>query len=168
MRNLIVVCYDSQFKAEEMRLNFLKMQKDYLVSVEDAVVATKNAKGKVRLNQLGHPALAGLYSGSFWGLLVGLLFLNPLLGLVVGAGTGAAAGALTDLGINDQFMKELAANLKPDASALFLLLDTAVTDRVLEEVKGSGGTVIRTSLSHEDQRKLQAALDESIKTATLA
>ena len=91
-------------------------------------------------------------------MLIGLMFLNPLLGLAVGASAGAVSGALVDLGINDQFMKDLAATLTPNSSALFVLVRKSTPDKVLEEVKGTGGTVLKTSLSHEDETRLQAAL----------
>ena len=91
-------------------------------------------------------------------MLIGLMFLNPLLGLAVGASAGAVSGALVDLGINDQFMKDLAATLTPNSSALFVLVRKSTPDKVLEEVKGTGGTILKTSLSHEDETKLQAAL----------
>ena len=91
-------------------------------------------------------------------MLIGLMFLNPLLGIAVGASAGAVSGALVDLGINDQFMKDLAATLTPNSSALFVLVRKSTPDKVLEEVKGTGGTILKTSLSHEDETKLQAAL----------
>ncbi len=159
MRNLLVVMYESELRATEVRLHFLQMQKEYLIDVEDAVVATRKDNGKVKLNQMYSLTAGGALSGGFWGTLVGLIFLNPLLGLVVGAGSGAVAGALTDVGINDNFMKTLAEKLQPGTSALFLLVRSELTDRVLGELKGTGGTVMQTSLSHEDEARLQAALN---------
>jgi uncharacterized membrane protein len=146
------------FKAEEVRLSLIKMQRDYLIDLEDAVVAVKDPSGKIKLHQATNLTATGAARGGFWGTLVGLIFLNPLLGLAVGAGTGAIAGALSDIGINDQFMKDLAATMKPGSSALFVLVRKATPDRVLEELRGTGGTVLKTSLSHEDEAKLQDAL----------
>ena len=159
MSDLIVVGYDDMFEAEEVRLKLLKMQKEYLVDLEDAVVAVKKGDGKVKLNQLYHLAASGAVGGGFWGMLIGLIFLNPILGAVVGAGAGATAGALSDVGINDDFMKKLAEQLKPDTSVLFVLIRKMTADKVLDELKGSGGKVLQTSLSHDDETKLQAALD---------
>ncbi len=161
MRTLIVVAYANEMQAEEVRLDFLKMQKEYLVDLEDAVVAVVKPNGKVKLRQMYNLALGGAVSGSFWGVLIGLIFLNPLLGLVVGAGTGAVAGALSDVGIGDRFMKELAGQLKPGSSILFVLARSELTDKVLDEIKGTGGTVMQTSLSHEDEARLQEALQAS-------
>jgi len=158
MSTLVVIGYDDQFKADEVRLALLKMQKDYLIDLEDAVVAVKDHKGKVRLHQAVNITAAGAVSGGFWGTLIGLLFLNPLLGMAVGATAGAVSGALTDVGINDKFMKDLAGTMKPGSSTLFVLVRTATPDKVLDEMKGRGGTVLKTSLSHDDEVKLQAAL----------
>jgi len=159
MSTLVVVSYKDGSKAEAMRHKLLEMQQDYLVDLEDAVVAVKDAKGKVRLHQAVNLTTAGAVRGGFWGSLIGLIFLNPLLGMALGAGMGAVSGALSDLGINDQFMKDLAANMQPGSSILFVLVRKATPDKVLEELKGTGGTILRTSLSHEDEAKLQAALN---------
>ena len=138
MSTLVVIGYDDQFKAEEVRLSLMKMQKDYLIDLEDAVVAVKDQKGKVRLHQAVNVTAAGAVSGGFWGALVGMLFLNPLLGMAMGATAGAVSGALTDVGIDDKFMKELAENMKPGSSTLFVLVRKSTPDKVLDEVKGTG------------------------------
>lgn len=159
MSELIVIGYDNPFEAEEVRIRLVKMQRDYLIDLEDAVVAVKQADGKVKLHQAYQLTALGAVSGGFWGALVGLLFLNPLLGAAVGAGAGAISGALTDVGINDDFMKQLAETLKPGTSALFVLFRKVTPDKALEELRGAGGKIIQTSLSHGDEAKLQAALD---------
>ena len=153
--------YKDVHKAEEVRLQLGKLQRDYLLDLEDAVVVVKNDKGKVKVNQAFNLTAAGALSGGFWGSLIGLMFLNPLLGLAVGASAGAVSGALTDVGIDDKFMKELGATMTPGSSSLFVLLrnPSAAPDKVLEELKGTGGTILKTSLSHEDEAKIQAALN---------
>jgi uncharacterized membrane protein len=161
MSELIVIGYANQFQAEEVRLKLLKMQRDYLIDLEDAVVAVKEPDGKVKLNQVYKLTQAGAITGGFWGALVGMLFLNPLFGAAVGAGAGAISGALSDVGVNDDFMKNLAETFQPGTSALFILVRKATPDKVLEELKGSGGKIIQTSLSHEDEAKLQSALDQA-------
>ena len=160
MRNLIVVAYPDELKAEQVRLDFLRMQKEFLVDLEDAVVAVRKPDGKVKLRQMYNLAVGGALGGGFWGLLIGLIFMVPLLGLAVGAGSGAVAGALSDAGIDDNFMKNLAKTLKPGSSALFVLVRSEVTDRMLQELQGTGGTIIKTSLSHEDEERLQKAFDQ--------
>ena len=161
MSILVVVGYKEPYKAEEVRLRLWKLQRDYLLDLEDAVVVVKNAEGKVTLHQPVNLTATGAVSGGFWGTLIGILFLNPLLGLAVGASAGAISGALSDIGINDNFMKELGATMTPNSSSLFVLLrkSSPAPDKVLEELKGTGGTILKTSLSHEDEAKLQAALN---------
>lgn len=159
MTNLVVIAFDDMHKAEEMRLKLLKMQKEYLVDLEDAAIAVKDDNGKVKLHQIHNLTASGALSGSFWGALIGLIFLNPLLGLAAGAAAGAVGGALADIGVDDNFMKELATGFKNGSSALFVLVRKATPDKVLEELEGCGGKIIRTSLSHEEEAKLQAALD---------
>jgi uncharacterized membrane protein len=161
MSTLVVIGYDDEFKAQEVRLMLVKMQKDYLIDLDDAVVAVKDEKGKVKLHQAVNLTASGAVSGGFWGSLIGLIFLNPLLGLAVGATAGAVSGALTDVGINDKFMKELADTMKPKSSVLFVLVRQATPDKVADELKGTGGKILKTSLSHEDEAKLQAVLDAS-------
>ena len=163
MSTLVVIGYDDPFKADEVRLTLMKMQKDYLIDMEDAVVAVKDQKGKVRLHQAVNVTAAGAVSGGFWGALIGLMFLNPVLGMAVGATAGAVSGALTDVGIDDKFMKELAATMSPGSSALFVLVRKATPDKVLDEITGTGGKILKTSLSHDDEAKLQAALSAAKK-----
>ena len=161
MSTLVVVGYKDIHKAEEVRLKLWKLQRDYLLDLEDAVVVVKNAEGKVTLHQPVNLTAAGAVSGGFWGALIGLIFLNPLLGLAVGASAGAVSGALADIGIDDNFIKELGATMTPNSSSLFVLVRNATPapDKVLDELKGTGGTILKTSLSHEDEAKLQAALN---------
>jgi uncharacterized membrane protein len=158
MSTLIVVGYDNPFKAEEIRMKLQKMQQAYLIDLEDAVVAVKNEKGKVKLHQPINLTAMGAISGGFWGALIGMLFLLPAVGMVVGAATGAVSGALHDVGINDKFMKDLADTMKPNTSALFVLVRRATPDRVLEELKGTGGKILQSSLSHEEVDRLQNTL----------
>ena len=158
MADLVVIEYDDVHKAEEVRLKLLKMQREYLVDLEDAVVAYKDDNGKVKLNQIQNLTASGAVSGGFLGTLIGILFLNPLLGLAAGATAGAVSGALTDVGINDKFMKDVAAGFQNGSSALFVLVRKVTPDKVLAELEGMGGKVLQTSLSHEKEDKLQAAL----------
>ncbi|MEI6399025.1 MAG: DUF1269 domain-containing protein [Pseudomonadota bacterium] len=158
MSTLVVIGYNDLYQAQEVRLKLIKLQKDYLIDMEDAVVVVKNEDGKVKLHQAINLTATGAISGGFWGSLIGLIFLNPLLGLAAGAAAGAVSGALSDVGINDTFMKDLADTMQPSSSALFVLVRKSTPDKVLEELQGTGGTILKTSLSHEDEDKLQAAL----------
>jgi uncharacterized membrane protein len=150
MSTLVVVGYDDPYKAEEVRLKLRQLESEYLLDIEDAVVAVQDEQGKVKLHQTVNLAADGALSGGFCGSLTGLIFRNAAL--------AAASGALTEIGINDHFMKELTATLIPGSSTLFVLVRHATPDKVLEELKGTGGTILKTSLSHEDESKLQTAL----------
>jgi len=158
MATLVVIGYDTELQAEEVRIALLKMQKEYLIDLADAVVVVREANGKVKLRQMYNLTASGAASGGFWGMLIGMLFLNPLFGFALGAGAGALSGTLTDLGIDDGVMKKLAETLKPGTAALCVLVKQMTPDKVLEEVQKFGGTVIKTNLSHEDESKLRAAL----------
>jgi len=158
MADLVVIEYDDMHKAEEIRLNLQKMQQEYLVDLADAVVAVKDENGKVKLNQIHNLTASGAVSGGFWGTLIGLIFLNPLLGMAAGATAGAISGALTDVGINDNFMKNIASGFNNGSSALFVLVRKVTPDKVLVELEGTGGKILQTSLTHEKEAKLQAAL----------
>jgi uncharacterized membrane protein len=163
MSTLVVVAYDDPYRAEEVHLKLLRMQKDYLIDLQDAVFATKDKAGKIKLHQPVNLTAAGAVQGGFWGALIGLIFLNPLIGMAVGATAGAVSGALADLGIKDNFLKEIGDNLKPNSSVLFVLVRQATPDKVLEELAGTGGKIVKSSLSHENEAKLQAALDAAKK-----
>lgn len=161
MSTLVIINYDDPYKGEEVRLKLRKLQGQYLLDLEDAVVAVKDEKGKVKLHQAVTLTQAGAASGGFWGTLIGLIFLSPLLGMAKIAAGSAVSGALTDVGINDQFMKELAVAMSPSSSTLFVLVTQTELDKVLEELKGTGGRVLKTSLSHEDAARLQAVLSDA-------
>jgi uncharacterized membrane protein len=161
MSDLVVIAFPTEAKAEEVRQKLMAMQKEYLIELDDAVVAVKDAQGHIKLNQLINMTATGAVSGTFWGTLIGLIFLMPLVGAAMGAASGALGGALTDLGINDKWMKDTAAAIQPGTAALFLLVRKVTADKVLERLKGEGGTVMKTSLDHTKEAALQAALAEA-------
>ena len=158
MSDLVVIAFPSEAKAEEVRKKILDLQKDYLIELGDAAIAVKQADGSVRPNQLINTTAAGAVSGTFWGTLVGLIFLVPLAGAAIGAASGALGGWLTDVGVNDAFMKEVADSLQPGDAALFLLIRKFTADKVLEDLKGVGGKVLRTSFDHTKEDALRNAL----------
>ena len=159
MSDLVFIAFDSEAKAEEVRNKVLDMQKEYLISVEDAVIATRDDRGRIKLNQLFHPAASGALSGAFWGMLIGWIFFLPFVGAAAGAAGGALGGALTDVGIDDDEMrKDAQAALTPGKAGLFLLIRKMTTDKVLDDLKGVGGTVISTSFDHAKEEALKEAL----------
>ncbi len=165
MSDLIVICYPDEGKAEAVRSRLLELQREYLIEIGDAVVALKLADGKVKLNQLVSTTAAGAASGSFWGLIIGVLFMVPIVGVAAGAAAGALGGALTDFGINDRFMKDVAASLQPGNAALFVLVRKMTTDKVLADLKGSGGIVLRTSLDDSKEQALRDAIAAQVAVA---
>ena len=158
MSNLVVLAFNEEQKAEEVRLALFKMQKEYLVDLEDAVVVVKNDEGKLKLHQSVPLAAVGASQGSFWGLLIGLLFGVPILGVLSGAAFGALSGKLSDYGIDDKFIKNLGETIEPGSSALFVLVKKATPDKVLEELSKFEGKVLKTSLTADAEAELAAAL----------
>jgi uncharacterized membrane protein len=168
MAELVVVGFDNPTDADRVLTELTRLQKEYLIDLEDAVVAIRSQDGTVRIkqsvNMLSLGAAAGGLRGALWGSLIGLLFLNPLAGFAIGGAVGAGSGALTgnmiDYGIDDDFIKSLGETLKPETSALFLLVRKSQPEKVLAELSGFKGHVIRSSLSPEQEAKLQAALSK--------
>lgn len=158
MSDLIAIAYDDEYKAEEVRLTLAKLNKEHLIELEDAAVVVKDKDGKVKLKQAVNLPAAGAVSGSFWGLLIGVLFFAPLAGVALGAAAGALSGALTDIGVDDNFMRELGETMTPSTSALFVLVRKVTPDKVLEEIAPYGGKVLRTSLSKDREAQLQEVL----------
>jgi len=158
MPDLVVISFPTEAQAEELRHKLLDMQKDYLIEMDDAVIAVKQPNGRVKLNQLFHPAGRGAAFGAFWGLFVGFIFMMPLAGAALGAASGALGGKLADAGINDRFMKDVSQTLQSGNAALFLMIRKMTADKVLEAVQGIGGTVMRTSFDHTKEQALRDAL----------
>jgi len=158
---LVVIEFEDQVAAFDMRAELAKLQKEYLIEMDDVVVVTKDEKGKIKLHQAINLTAVGAVHGSMWGLLIGMIFLNPILGLAVGTGTGALAGKLQDVGISDSFIKELAADLKEGTSALFILFRTVTGEKVLDRLKQKGfkGKVLQTSLTVEAEEDLRKILE---------
>ncbi|MGV8839561.1 MAG: DUF1269 domain-containing protein [Bauldia sp.] len=169
MSELVVVGFDDVFEADRVLTVLLRLEREHLIDLEDAVVAFRRPDGAVHVKQTISPpvlgAVSGLARGTIWGGLIGLLFFSPLAGLAVGAvagaGIGAAAGTTLDYGIDDGVIQRIADQLKPDTSALFLLIEKAQPERVLDELRPFGGHVIRTSLSPEQEERLRQAVEKN-------
>jgi len=157
LSDLLAIEFPSEEKAEGVRETLLAMQKEYLIELGDAIVALKDASGRIKLNQLFQPVARSTVSGVFWGSLIGLLFMMPLAGAAVGAASGTLRGWLIDLGINDDFMRHAARTLQSGNAALFLLIRKMTTDEVLAALHGVGGPVLRSSFDETKEEALQAA-----------
>ena len=168
MADLVVVAYDGEDTADQVLNKLRQLQKEYLIDLEDAVVVVRDKNGKVRIKQavplVSLSAVGGAAWGGLFGLLIGILFLNPLLGWLTGAamcaGAGALSGALADYGISDDFIKELGQTLQPGTSAIFMLVRRVNLDKALPELSKFGGKIIKTSLTHEQEARLKSALEE--------
>ena len=171
MSELVVVGFDDTQQADRALTELVRLTKEHLIDLEDAVVAIRTPDGTVRIKQsvnlVGIGAAQGSLSGALWGSLVGLLFLNPLLGFAagaaVGAGSGALAGSLSDYGIDDDLIRSIGDTLQPNTSALFVLIRKVQPEKVLADMTAAGfrGRVIRSSLSPEQEQRLQAALSQA-------
>ena len=164
MSDLVAIAYEDEATANEVMASLMKLQTEYAIELEDAVIVT-NQDGKVKLHQPSTAAV-GAAGGAMWGGLIGLLFLAPLVGMAVGAASGAAAGALSDVGIDDKFLKELGTKLDGGGAAVIVLVRKATPDKVLAEIGHFGGHVMQTSLSKERETELQTALDNQGKAAS--
>jgi uncharacterized membrane protein len=153
MSDLVAIAYEDLPTAQQVASNLGEAVKGHDIELDDLVIVERKDDGDVKLHQ---PSLAGLgaASGALWGGLIGLIFFVPLFGMAI----GAAAGALSDTGVDDDFMKRLGEELEPGKAAMILLVRKVSVDKVLPQIRVPG-TVIQTSLRPEDEQRLQQALD---------
>jgi uncharacterized membrane protein len=163
MATLTAWKFDSPQGAEQALTKLQGLQREQLIDVLDAATVTwPPDKKKPQTKQLHNTAGAGALGGAFWGLLFGLLFFIPLIGLAVGAGMGALMGSMTDVGIDDNFIKQVREKVTPGTSALFLYSANAVEDKVLERFKDEQPhmELIQSNLTTEQETKLREAFAE--------
>jgi uncharacterized membrane protein len=166
MSDLVVIGFENTLKADEVLWRLRALKRQHLIDLEDAVVVVRDESGEVHLKQsidlTALDASSGLLSGGLLGAFVGLLFLNPtagfLIGSMFGAGAGALSGSLGDYGINDDFIKSLSETIPPDSSALFVLVRKVEPEKVLAELSDVKGKVLRTTLSPDQEKRLREAL----------
>jgi uncharacterized membrane protein len=154
---LVVVAFDNETGAAEMRDTLVELQKQKLVTLDDAAVVVRKLDGRVKVKQAVNLVGTGALGGAFWGMLIGLLFWMPWMGMAVGALSGALGGALDDHGVNDGFIREVGNTIQPGHSALFLLIREATPDKLMDELKQFNGKILQTSLSKEDEARLRDA-----------
>jgi uncharacterized membrane protein len=158
MTHLVVLGLDSPAKAEEVFDLAGDLARQELLQLQDAAYAYRDDKGKVRIHQAVSLTGAGAASGALWGTLIGMLFLMPVAGLAIGAGSGALAGKLADVGINDDTIRQIGGQLEQGKAAVFLLAKSATVDRVIDAIKPYNPTVIQTNLTKEREEELVKAL----------
>ena len=159
MSNLIAIAYPDLETARNVQAELGQLTKEQSIVLDDMVVIERRPDGKVKLHQAVSTAGAGAAGGALWGGLIGLIFLAPLLGMAVGAAAGGAAGALTDVGVDDKFLKDLGTNLKEGGAAVVVLVRQSTPDKVLPRISQYGGEVVQSSLDDETEARLQAALE---------
>lgn len=161
MATLTVWKFQSAAGAEEAVQRLEQLQSEQLIQVQDAaVVSWPEGKKKPRTRQLHSLTGAGALGGAFWGFLFGLIFFVPLFGMAIGAASGAIGGALADVGIDDDFIKRVRAQVTPGTSALFALTSGAVIDRVSKAFEGQKAELLETNLSSEEEDKLREVFAE--------
>lgn len=155
MSSLVVLAFDDEKGAEQMREKMYDFQKRELITLDDAAVAVRKENGHVKVKQAHSLVGSGALGGSFWGLLIGMIFWMPWLGMAIGTVTGALSGKLADIGIDDEFIEEVSETVEPGSSALFLLARDANVDRIAEELEGTDFELIETNLTPEDETRLR-------------
>jgi uncharacterized membrane protein len=161
MTTLSVLEFNSADGADQALRILQRLQQQQLIKLVDAAVVTWPQGSKApKTRQIFSAARAGAIGGAFWGFLIGLIFFVPLLGLAIGAAGGAISGALTDFGIDDNFIKQVRDKVKPGTSALFLMSAHAVLDRVVAELKSLNPELIESNLSDEQESRLRELFAE--------
>ena len=160
MATLVAIGYPDQGTAEQARQTVQQLEADLVIQADQVAAISRDLEGKYHVHTThgGASAGGGAIWGSFWGLLFGLLFFVPFAGLAMGAGLGALFGHLGEKGIDKAFQEQVKDYLKPGTSCLFMIIEKSTPDKAIAALQQYGGTVIRTSLSDEDTKKLQEAL----------
>ena len=161
MATLTVWKFPDAFGAERTEAILEQLQKEELITIHDAATVSWAAGAKKpKTRQLKSLTGAGALGGSFWGLLFGLIFFVPLLGMAIGAAMGALAGSMSDVGINDDFIRRVREQVTPGTSALFVMSSNEVLDRVHSAFEGENAELIQTNLSDEQEAKLREVFSE--------
>ena len=156
MATLSVLKFDDAYAADQALKILQRLQQQHLIQVLDAAVVTWQLDKKApTTRQAVSTTGIGALSGGFWGFLFGLIFFVPLLGMALGAATGALSGALADVGIDDNFIEQTRGKVTRGTSALFLLSEGAVADRVVPELQGLNPELVTTNLPGEQEARLR-------------
>jgi uncharacterized membrane protein len=160
MSHLIVLGFEDEHKADEVLLDLMRNEKIYKINMEDAAVVVRKVDGQLLVKHT-HPLTTAMAArGSFWGLLIGILLLNPLAGVIAGGAVGATVGALEHIGIEDEFIKDLGKKTQPGSSLLFILEHEATPSTVYHEMKKYDAKVIKTTFGYASEQMLREALEK--------
>jgi uncharacterized membrane protein len=170
MATLVAIGYPDETTAEEAQKTVQQLQSELIIQASQVAAISRDRQGDyhVHTNYGAAGTGAGAMWGGFWGLLFGLLFFIPFAGLAVGAGMGALFGHFGEKGIDKAFQQEVRDHLQPGTSALFLIIQQVTEDKAVAALEKFGGTVLRTSLSEEDEKRLQAALQPDQSSEAVA
>jgi uncharacterized membrane protein len=168
MATLVAIGYPDEATAETARQTVQRLEADLVIQADQVASISRDLEGKyhVHTSHGGASAGAGAWWGGFWGLLFGLLFFIPFAGLAIGAGMGALFGHFGEKGLDKAFQDQVREHLQPGTSALFLVIEQVTEDKAVAALQEYGGTVIKTSLSEEDTKRLQDALQGSTPAAS--
>lgn len=165
MASLIAIGYDDEGTAAEAAEEVKRLSQDLVIEPDAVAVITRDSKGEYHVTTSHHAVGVGASWGMFWGLLFGLLFFVPVFGMAVGAGLGALMGKVEKTSINKEFQQQVRDMVRPGTSALFMIVESATPDKVVAALSRFGGTVLKSSLSHEDEKQLQDALHGGVAAA---
>jgi len=160
---LSVLKFNDPDGADRVLMALQGMQERQMISLEDAAVVRWPAGNKKPNTYQLHPGDSGTLprdpvGGAFWGFLFGLIFFMPFLGAAVGAGMGAHSGSLADVGIDDDFIRQIREKVTPGTSALFALTSGATApERVVDELRQYDFEIISTNLPEEQENQLREA-----------
>jgi uncharacterized membrane protein len=160
MATLVAIGYPEQGTAEMARRTVQQLEADLIIQADQVAAIERDLEGKYHVHTAyaASGAGGGAVWGGFWGMLFGLLFFIPFAGLALGVGMGALFGHFGEKGIDKAFQKQVRDYVQPGTSALFMVIEKATPDKAIAALRQYGGTVIRTSLSDEDTKRLQDAL----------
>jgi uncharacterized membrane protein len=166
MAELIAIGYDDETTAVQAMGEVEALSRDLVLETDAVAAIVRHTDGKYQVTTNHGPTTGGGATwGMFWGLLFGMLFFIPVFGMAVGAGLGALFGHLGKTSIDKGFQDQVRDMVKPGTSALFMVIEKATPDKAIAGMQKYGGTVLKTSLSEEDTRKLQEALHGEAVTA---
>ena len=157
---IVVLGFDRQFGAEGMLEQIEKYEQEGLITLEDGVIASRGVGGYVDIKQARPQGGKSALKGGGVGLLAGLLLGGPILGVAAGAGIGAIINSFKDYGLDDDFVKEITESLKPESSALFLLVKEAKAEEFQGKFDQWEAHVITTSLPPDKEKALREMIEK--------
>jgi uncharacterized membrane protein len=168
MSEMVVIGYQDEQTAEKAMDEVIRLQKDYMIELDQLAVVQQDTNGKFHTHTPVSPAGEGTVWGSFWGLLFGMLFFVPFLGMIVGGAMGAMMGGMAKVGLKKEYLERVRDVVKPGTSALFMVIQKVTPDKVIEALKPYGGEVLRTSLSEDAEQRLREAMqgEEKVPAGT--